>query len=133
MRILIAILLGLLSASPASALLVPPDMHVGPLYTFEQTAYPGAKLSIYIPDDIDSPHFVFTDYEDLSFSGYFTTPGFTIWQGSVCNSDGELCFPIDTFGGASTILIYVAPAVPEPSTWAMLLIGFIFISFAASR
>jgi PEP-CTERM motif-containing protein len=68
---------------------------------------------------------------DFFITGYFSTAGFTIWQGTVSDNLGGLGL-IDPFGGASTILVNVA-AVPEPSTWAMLLLGFAGVGFMAYR
>jgi hypothetical protein len=69
---------------------------------------------------------------DFFLIGVFETSGSTVWQGIVTDNLGGRGV-VDSFGGASTIFVNVAPAVPEPSTWAMLLIGFAGVGFMAYR
>ena len=69
---------------------------------------------------------------DFLLTGVFETAGFTIWQGIVTDNLGEHGL-VDSFGGASTIFVNVAPAVPEITTWAMLLLGFAGIGFMSYR
>jgi hypothetical protein len=69
---------------------------------------------------------------DFLLTGVFETAGSTIWQGIVTDNLGGQGL-VDPFGGASTIFVNVTPAVPEPSTWAMLLIGFAGIGAISYR
>jgi hypothetical protein len=60
--------------------------------------------------------------EDFFFSGYFTTPGLARVRATVFDNAGNF-FPLGDLENDGE-LISVLPSAPEPSTWAMLLIGF---------
>jgi hypothetical protein len=69
--------------------------------------------------------------ENFFTSGYFTTPGLALIHATVFDNAGN-SFPL---GGLenSGVRIDVLPPVPEPSTWAMLLIGFTGIGLMTYR
>jgi hypothetical protein len=107
--------------------------------TFNAPATSITSILLFMPSDASAPIFNQTSSSSVGdqffIVGYFSTAGFTIWQGTVFDNLGGSGL-IDPFGGASTILVTVDPlvaAVPEASTWAMLLIGFVGIGLAAYR
>jgi hypothetical protein len=69
--------------------------------------------------------------EDFFFSGYFTTPGLALIHATVFDNAGN-SRPLGDIENDGEI-ISVFPSVPEPSTWAMLLIGFAGIGLMTYR
>ena len=81
------------------------------------------------PFQIQSPTLPYTQFggSAVLFSGSPSNPTFNL---------GTYNFPAGFVVGASTLTISraaVVAAVPEPSTWAMMLVGFGAIGFAARR
>jgi hypothetical protein len=70
--------------------------------------------------------------DDFFFDGYFSTAGSAVWQALVFDNLGGQGV-VDPFGGSSNIFVSVAPAVPEPSTWAMIILGFVGIGAVTYR
>jgi PEP-CTERM motif len=67
----------------------------------------------------------FSIYSDASFASLGMIPGVYVWSwGSGAHAD---TFRIDIIAGSG------ASPVPEPSTWAMMLIGFLGLGYAAVR
>ena len=63
------------------------------------------------------------------------TGGFVGWEGLDQNGVSESVFDehSGTFGGTLAVIQIGLPPVPEPSTWAMMLVGFGGLGFAAYR
>ena len=68
----------------------------------------------------------------MSFSGSANLTDFSDFAGSGSNTFQieETGFN-DTLDGSATITETILTSVPEPSTWAMALIGFAIVGFAA--
>ncbi len=67
----------------------------------------------------------FAVYSDATFASLGLIPGFYVWNwGSGAHAD---TLTIDVIAGSG------ASPVPEPSTWAMMLIGFVGLGYAALR
>lgn len=63
-------------------------------------------------------------------SGHIDTPGFNIWANGDGSYTGYLTSPYQYEAGSGTFAI---AAVPEPSTWAMMLLGFAGVGFMTYR
>ena len=80
--------------------------------------------------------FLFADLNILAAGlGFTQFAGPDLFTGSPSKPDFKLgTFALSSIvSGPSTITISAAPAVPEPSTWAMMSIGFAGIGFMARR
>jgi hypothetical protein len=70
---------------------------------------------------------------DLSFTGL--SPVSNTFSGSYSLGNGTLSFNVDPFFGTAnrTAVFDLTAAIPEPSTWAMMLLGFASLGFMAYR
>src|ERR1700677_4605761 len=76
----------------------------------------------------------------LVTAGAFDGPGFSFFfvsqtctGGSVCDQAEVGLTPVSRIFGSVTIPVSVTTAAPEPSTWAMILLGFAGLGFAGYR
>jgi hypothetical protein len=82
----------------------------------------------------EGPPFVETALTSDSISGFFTEPEqHANWQAIIYDNLGQMGLVCPCEGNASEIEFSVLAAVPEPSTWAIMLIGFAVIGFAGYR
>lgn len=114
---------------------------LGSLPTLTFTAYDSEDISgigyfvfAYLPGNWTTPGTSPGDYTNVSEGPGFTTPTFT-YNSSTGITTVET-FTADYMGSGSNLsftLIGSASAVPEPSTWAMMLLGFAGLGFLGYR
>jgi hypothetical protein len=110
------------------AITAPPNFGPGGMTLGESFGDPifVSKLEIGVPVNyvFGDPLSDFLFYEGDSFQSLGVTPGTYVWSwGSGAHAD---TFTLD-------VLSIGSPAVPEPSTWAMMLIGLVGLGHAAHR
>ena len=85
--------------------------------------------------EADPPHFGFTNVSDPCWTGDFTNPK----SGTLCSDQNKFLFWDEVHPTAPGHLLTAEfaldalNAVPEPSTWAMILVGFAGLGFAGYR
>jgi hypothetical protein len=92
--------------------------------------FEGAAMSIFVPEGYASGTFLqeTSTYFDASFASLGLTPGTYVYSwGSGVHAD---TFAVEV---GSSGPISITGSAPEPSTWAMMLIGFAGLSYAAVR
>jgi hypothetical protein len=91
--------------------------------------------NVFLPGDWTTEGTSTGDYDDLSWNPAFSTPTFT--YNSVTNtttvSSVDLAFIPSVGGGPDLNFTLIGSAVPEPSTWVMLLFGFGGLGLAGWR
>jgi hypothetical protein len=118
---------------------VPDPIYVGEPITIAASVgfSPPATGILFVSWSTIGPAFTQTAQGDYFVSGVFTQPGLAIWQATVVDNIGGSGLICPCEGGASEIEFSVLPnsvaPVPEPSTWAMMLIGFAVIGLRSYR
>jgi PEP-CTERM motif len=92
----------------------------------------GYFVNVFLPGDWTTEGTSTGDYDALSWNPAFSTPTFTYDPGTntttVSSVDSD--FIPSVGGGPDLTFTLIGTAVPEPSTWAMMLLGFAGVGFA---
>ena len=96
--------------------------HATPRIAFD---FAGGSQSFYLPN------FLYQTSNTLNFIGFTSSTPFS----EISIYDGTDGLVIDNFNSATGLFVprELQPAVPEPSTWAMLLLGFAGVGFVTYR
>ena len=95
----------------------------------------GYYLFVYLPGDWTTAGTATGDYILNGIAAGFSTPTFTYDAGTNTTTveSLDLTFPGDGSGPNLSLTLVGSSVVPEPSTWAMMLVGFAGLGFAAAR
>jgi hypothetical protein len=92
-------------------------------------------VNVFLPGDWTTEGTSTGDYNNLSWDPAFSTPTFTYNSGTNMTtvSSVDFAFIPSVGGGPNLNFTLIGSAVPEPSTWAMMLLGFAALGFAGYR
>lgn len=92
-------------------------------------------VNVYLPGDWTTEGTSTGDYTDLTYNPLFSMPTFTYDSGTNMTlvSSVDAAFVPSVGGGPDLSFVLIGSAVPEPSTWAMMLLGFAGIAFVGYR
>jgi PEP-CTERM motif len=92
-------------------------------------------VNVFLPGNWTTEGTSTGDYDDLSWNPAFSTPTFTFDSGTNTTtiSSADYTFDPSVGGGPDLTFTLIGSAVPEPSTWAMLIMGFVGTGFMMRR
>ena len=92
-------------------------------------------VNVFLPGEWTTEGTSTGDYEGLSWNPAFSTPTFTydLATNTTTVSSVDYAFIPSTGGGPDLSFTLIGSAIPEPSTWAMLLMGFVGTGFMMRR
>ncbi len=101
----------------------------------DQTTPIDYYANVFLPGDWTTEGTSTGDYDGLSWNPLFSTPTFTYDSGTNTTTVSTVDFDFipSVGGGADLTFTLIGSAIPEPSTWAMMLLGFTGLGFASLR